>query len=359
MFARSWITALAVAASTGCVEGLSPPEPTHLVEIAGGAFLFGSTEPCFNIGQTVVTCKDDGKYGMPKIYPAVVVDLGDFAIDEHEVTNLQYEYCVANDACPEPEYNNTIGVEHYFLASAYQNYPVVNVTPDMAAAYCTFIGRRLPTEAEWERAATGGGAKVMGDEGLKRKYPYMGGKETITDCVGMSVAMGYCTGLTKPAAVKASTDDWVEEGSARLWDFTGNVAELVSGFYDEDLTCLESIFEGQDPCTDCFGCDSMECKENCYLTCQKCEDDPDCFKQCDDDLSFPGFPRCISYGTDVQDPAILTVSSGNEWLARGGSFNDEDAMTCRALATDRNSPTRRGKRGSSSPLVGFRCVEDR
>ncbi|NOZ02841.1 MAG: formylglycine-generating enzyme family protein [Deltaproteobacteria bacterium] len=347
-----------------CVEGLEPPEPTALIDVKGGPFLFGSTEPCFNENQQVIDCGGN-KYGMPKTYPTVVVDLGDFAIDEHEVTNIQYEYCVANGACPEPDFNNTIGIEHYFLESAYEDYPVVNVTPAMAKAYCAFVGRRLPTEAEWERAAAGGKATALGDEALKRKYPFMGGSDNIKDCVGRSIAHAYCTGLTRPARVMSSSDDWVDEPGGRIWDLTGNVAELVAGFYKEELTCKESLFDDGGACVDCFTCNSS-CISTCYTTCAKCDNDPDCFKQCvippdtsTGDPGFPGIPRCISYGATVLSPDKLDVDSGNEWLARGGSFNDGQNLTCRALSTDRNSQHRRGPTGKSDPVVGFRCAVDR
>lgn len=364
-------TATAVIALFGwsaCVLGLDPPDPTNLVEVKGGPFLFGITEPCFNDNQTEVACAS-GQYGMPRTYPTVVVNLDDFAIEEHEVTNIQYEYCVARGECPEPEYNNTIGIEHYHLSSTYEDYPVVNVTPAMATAYCTSVGRRLPTEAEWERVAAGGAAKALTDEDSKRKYPFQDGKDSISQCVGLGVAHSYCTGLAQPAKVTSSTDDWVEENGVRVYDLTGNVAELVAGFYREELTCKTSIFEGT-ACKDCFACTTPDCIQTCYLpdTCPECRDNPDCYRQCvipadpgatPPEPGFTGIPRCISYGSEVLAPAQLVADTGNEWLARGGSFNDGSNLTCRALTTDRNSQHRRKATGKSDPVVGFRCVEDR
>lgn len=357
------IVALVPVLCMSCVVGLDPPEPSALVEVTGGSFLFGNTEPCFNVDQVVVTC-ESSKYGMPEAYPTVVVDLKDFAIEEHEVTNLQYEFCVASDACAEPEFNNTIGIEHYFLSGTYQDYPVVNVTPAMAEAYCAFVGRRLPTEAEWERVAAGGAAKALGDEALKRKYPFMDGSDKIKDCVGKSVAHAYCSGLSRPAGVTTSTDDWVDEPGGRIYDLTGNVAELVAGFYKEELTCKESLFD-DGSCTDCFTCPDQACSSFCYQpdNCLKCKNDSDCFLQCvipadGPDPGFPGIPRCISYGTTVLQPDALVATSGNEWLARGGSFNDGGNLACRALSTDRNSQHRRAATGKSDPVVGFRCAVD-
>lgn len=72
------------------------------------------------------------------------VGMGAFLIEKFEVTNGQYAACVAAGACP-PAGERLNG----------DNYPVVNVTWEQANAYCKWIGRRLPNEAEWERAARG------------------------------------------------------------------------------------------------------------------------------------------------------------------------------------------------------------
>ncbi len=72
------------------------------------------------------------------------VHMGPFAIERFEVTNAQYAACVQAGAC------TPVGAP---LNG--DNFPVVNVTWNQANAYCTWIGRRLPNEAEWERAARG------------------------------------------------------------------------------------------------------------------------------------------------------------------------------------------------------------
>ncbi|MBL6975140.1 MAG: hypothetical protein ISR64_05355 [Deltaproteobacteria bacterium] len=183
-----------------------------------------------------------------------------------------------------------------------------------------------------------------------------------------SVVHSYCTGLAVPAKVTTSTDDWVKEGNAVVYDLTGNVAELVAGFYREELTCKESLFAGTS-CKDCFACTNRECIQTCYLpdNCPECRDNPDCFRQCVIDadpsatppvVGFTGIPRCISYGNQVLQPSELVADTGNEWLARGGSFNDGGNLTCRARTADRNSQHRRKATGKSDPVVGFRCVED-
>jgi Sulfatase-modifying factor enzyme 1/TIR domain len=71
--------------------------------------------------------------------------------DIHEVTNQQYRYCVQALQCAPPE--EPYGDAHY--ANGNRNLPVVYVTAYDAAQFCTWLGRRLPTEPEWERIARG------------------------------------------------------------------------------------------------------------------------------------------------------------------------------------------------------------
>ena len=70
-----------------------------------------------------------------------------FYLDVHEVTNQGYAACVQAGECPPPlntsEYDDP----------AYRDHPVVFVTREMAARYCRWQGERLPTRAEWEKAA--------------------------------------------------------------------------------------------------------------------------------------------------------------------------------------------------------------
>jgi formylglycine-generating enzyme required for sulfatase activity len=71
------------------------------------------------------------------------------SVDVHEVTNQQYRLCVQARRCAPPE--EPFNDQKYVQGDRLR--PVVYVTAYQAATFCSWIGRRLPTEAEWERAA--------------------------------------------------------------------------------------------------------------------------------------------------------------------------------------------------------------
>jgi hypothetical protein len=83
--------------------------------------------------------------------PAHPVNLSDYWVFSTLVTNQQYTLCVQVEKCTPPDPTDNPGYGNIQNA----NDPVTGVTYDQAANYCTFVGGRLPTEAEWEKAAAG------------------------------------------------------------------------------------------------------------------------------------------------------------------------------------------------------------
>ena len=112
--------------------------------------------------------------------PAKEIFLEAFYIDKYEVTNKDYDACVYAVECRKPQRLGSATRINYYSNPAFNDFPVIYLDCKMAKAYCEWRGARLPTEAEWEKAARGT------DE---RAYPWGNDKPdcnlaNIPSCVG-------------------------------------------------------------------------------------------------------------------------------------------------------------------------------
>jgi len=338
-----------------CAEGIDPPATSEMVQINDGLeFLFGTTEPCLS-GEPV---QCSALENIPPAYPTVMVRLKPFAIDVHEVTNLQYSYCVAMGSCNEPTYGNTLTVPDYYGNAQFNHHPVVNVTYEQANDYCAFVGGRLPTEAEWERVA--GGHALS--EGSKRRMA----AETfvsLSQCIGKDVSIKICGGPGLPIAAGMSADDFVMEGGIAVRDLAGNVSEWTSSYKDEQVTCLEDL----PPSCDCYACqpDDTSCFASCYL-CELCqpqaeETEGPCFTLCPEHVGSLGIPICLPYDTNSVWDEDLGIwpwpIAGASAVVRGANYFTNDNSACTIRSADR-SMSRPIADGGQGPTVGFRCAKD-
>ncbi|MEZ4339252.1 MAG: SUMF1/EgtB/PvdO family nonheme iron enzyme [Sandaracinaceae bacterium] len=215
---------------TACPPRADWPEGTACVE--GGTFTVGAAD------------------GREDEQPPGEVTIGAFYMDLHEVTNEEYRACMEAGACPRhARYVRFLGARQ----------PVVGVTWLGARAYCEHVGARLPTDAEFERAARGTEETV---------YPW--GDDADDPCahavVRTHAGEGCGTGITAEVGSRPP-------GHFGLYDIAGNVHEWVA---DRWAPCLR-------------GC-RRECGDACYGV------DPR--GPCGDADACPGFPlRSIRGGS--------------------------------------------------------------
>jgi formylglycine-generating enzyme len=156
-----------------------------MILIPGGNFTMG-----YNEGE------DDEK-------PQHTVYLDAYYIDKHLVTNVQFRNFIdATNYKPERNW------EEYFNSNDKGDYPVVNVSWNDANAFALWAGKRLPTEAEWEKAARGG-----------TETPYYWGDTVDEKYVNCNIHSLHSVGKFSPNPLG-------------LFDMLGNVWEWCSDYYD-------------------------------------------------------------------------------------------------------------------------------
>jgi formylglycine-generating enzyme required for sulfatase activity len=168
-----------------------------------------------------------------------------FSIDRHEVAVGQYKECVDAGACSSPRSASARGALGWDLGVGCNwgnplrgaDYPVNCVDWNQADAYCRWAGKRLPTEAEWEKAVRGGTDSRYGfDESLLQEHAWYRDNAVREAGFARHTAARYLHIDSYEYAYGGLTHRIGEKkpNGFGIYDMQGNVWEWVSDWYGED-----------------------------------------------------------------------------------------------------------------------------
>ncbi|MBN1149544.1 MAG: SUMF1/EgtB/PvdO family nonheme iron enzyme [Anaerolineales bacterium] len=199
-----------------------PPTATHTPDVSPTATeILTETVDDFGVPMALVAAgpfQMGGQWGAQDEMPLHTITLDAYYMDKYEVTNARYAECVEAGACAAPVESGSATRPAYYGNPDYADYPVIFVTWEMANTYCAWREARLPTEAEWEKAARGEDERIYpwGSEQVDCGLANFWGDAA--DCTGDTNAVGSYPGGVSPFGV---------------WDLAGNVWEWVLDWYSE------------------------------------------------------------------------------------------------------------------------------
>ncbi len=197
------VTATTASAAPGIGSTrVAPLDNMAQVYVPGGMFLMGSA--------------DTDRNAEPIEKPQHQVTLDAFWIDQTEITNAMYALCVKAGACQPPRSQNSATRlnNDYYGNPQFDHYPVIFVTLEDARAYCRWAGNgtgRLPSEAEWEKAARGpdGQLYLWGNDAPGPSRANYG------NTLGDTQAVGQYTSFASPYGaldMAGNVAEWVNDG---------------------------------------------------------------------------------------------------------------------------------------------------
>ena len=200
-----------------------PVDVPNMVEIKAGEFWMGRVQ--------MFRPDEQGYFLRPRIddVPAHLTHIDAFYIDKYEVTQDDYAKFVQAT-----KHRTPFHWKNGQIPEGQGQYSAYNVSWDEADAYCKWVGKRLPAEAEWEKAARGGAEKTRypwgnelrpGGTSAPPNANAPGGAPDAQRTPGPKLAhYAVPTGPTKVGSYPPN--------GFGLYDVIGNVAEWVSDWYD-------------------------------------------------------------------------------------------------------------------------------
>ncbi|MFV1975499.1 MAG: formylglycine-generating enzyme family protein [Candidatus Scalindua sp.] len=285
--------------------------PEEMVLVPEGSFLMGSTEDDINKLLELDSNVEASRFDVE--VPQRKVCLGAYLIDKYPVTNAEYKKFIESGGYKQRDYWSNAGWDYVLqikpldgddLNSAMDSddgCPVVNVSWYEAEAFAKYMGKRLPTEAEWEKAARGTDGRV---------YPW--GNEFDKTKLNCSESR-----IEKTTPVDKYLQGRSEYG---CFDMAGNVWEWTADWFDSQYYRSASDRDPQGP--------------------DKAEDKP-----------FFGRPEDV--GTSIYELEPAEAGSGTLSdckVLRGGSWSGGGVVHIRCANRDYDEPDYRNE------TIGFRCA---
>lgn len=187
----------------------------EMVLIPAGEFEYGAPEGT----PTGLSEEEDG---LKQSEGTNTVYLSSYYIDKYEVSNSQYKLCQDAGVCTEPYDVTSTMYQNYYNNTNYAGFPVIWVSYNQAATFCQWAGKKLPTEAQWEKAARG---KSM------RHYPW--GDEDPEDNIESSQA-NYMALFGDVTSVSWDNENNPGKSPYGVYNMAGNVAEWTDTWYNID-----------------------------------------------------------------------------------------------------------------------------
>lgn len=220
-----------IAALTAVAPTLTPPpEPTTPPTATPPPFIAKTGARMIFVPESTFRFGDDE--GEPDEQPSRLIRISPYFIDETEVTNEHYAQCVDAGVCNLPDRPNATYHASYYGSPAFNDYPVIFVSWYHASTYCEWRDARLPSEAEWEKAAA---FDML--EGVKRPYPW----GASFDGLRLNYCDANCSDEDRDPSYDDGHRDTAPVGSfpngrsaIGLYDMLGNVMEWVQDWYDRD-----------------------------------------------------------------------------------------------------------------------------